>query len=231
MDNRLFLLLTLGLLGALAAAPSSMAHEPASEPPLIVIDTDLGLDDVATLTLVLQSPQVHLRAVVACDGACNGRKCADFLRRLLCEFNRPDVILYEPASGDNLADPPPFRSFLQESLQMALPHIVAHHSSTFVPEAYAVRGPKTIVLVLGPLTNLAAALRADPGIKAAISKVIIPGWPDVNRNWNIRYDPESYEVVRRAGMQLVFVAPDEAVAQYGYRRTVSPTSAQAGPGS
>ena len=208
MDIKLFLLLTGCLLALFAGAVPTLGHETTKEQPLI-IDTDMGLDDVVTLALALQNPDVRVKAVVGTEGACDGRKCADFLYCLLWEFNRTELMLYEPIVNRKPKKIPPFRSFVEEALDKVLPSIATDdYKNTFAPEAYTVYGSKTNILLLGPLTNLATALRAEPEIKTKIAKIVIAGPPDISRNWNLRYDLEAFEIVRQSGIQMIFVAPD-----------------------
>jgi len=213
MDRARVFLVTLGLFTAFALAESAPADELAHEQP-IVIDTDLGLDDAVTLAMALQNPEVHVEAVVACGGACDGSKGAEFLRRMLWEFNRVDVVLYGPANADRPMKPPAFRGFVEEALGAALPQVDnGHRPRAFAPDAYAAHEAKITILALGPLTNLAAALQARPEIKAGIERIVVAGWADVDRNWNLQYDREAYETVRGSGIPMVFVAPEESAAR------------------
>ncbi|MBN1763765.1 MAG: nucleoside hydrolase [Sedimentisphaerales bacterium] len=190
------------------------AHEITNEQPLIIVDTDLGLDDTAAMALILQSSDVKVAAVVAVDGACEGTMCTDFLARILWQFNRTDVMLYEPTQPLKPIPAPPFRDFVQNALTTALSQEVERHTyHSFKPEAYTVTGRQTTILALGPLTNLAVALQAGPEIKTGISKIIIPGRPETERSWNLRYDPQAYEVVRQSGIPLTFIAPQGETAR------------------
>ena len=213
MDKARLLSVTLGLFATFAFAESAPADELAHEQP-IVIDTDLGLDDAVTLAMALQNPEVHVEAVVACGGACDGSKAAEFLHRMLWEFNRVDVVLYGPANPDRPMNPPAFRGFVEGALDAALPQVDnGHRPHAFAPDAYAAHEARTTILALGPLTNLAAAVQARPEIKAGIERIVVAGWADVDRNWNLRYDREAYQAVRGSGIPMVFVAPEENAAR------------------
>ncbi|HUW82612.1 MAG TPA: nucleoside hydrolase [Phycisphaerae bacterium] len=213
MDRARLLLVTLGLFTTFALVEFAPADELGHEQP-ITIDTDLGLDDAATLAMALQNPEVHVEAVVACGGACDGSKGAEFLRRMLREFNRVDVVLYGPANADRPMKPPAFRGLVEEALGAALPQADNdHRPHAFAPDAYAAHEGKTTILALGPLTNLAAALQAKPEIKTGIERVVVAGWADVGRDWNLQYDREAYETVRGSGIPMVFVAPEENAAR------------------
>ena len=89
----LLLLVIVGL-----SAVCARGHEAA---PLggIVIDTDMGLDDVVALAMALQYPDFELQAIIACAGAMSGEAATTFVERMLHRFNRSDVVLYAPADS------------------------------------------------------------------------------------------------------------------------------------
>ena len=70
--------------------------------------------------------------------------------------------------------------------------------------------PLTIVAV-GPLTNVAAALRAEPGIVERIDRISVMGGAIGLGNWtpsaefNIHVDPEAAEIVLTAGLPVTLV--------------------------
>jgi inosine-uridine nucleoside N-ribohydrolase len=186
----------------------ALAHEIEQHQP-IVIDTDMGLDDAVTLALVLQCPGVQITAVVACEGAASGERATDYLERMLHLFNRADIPLYTPAPCSAARTPPPFRDFAEQSVGAALAILAEPCRQPFSPSAYVLDEDKTIVLALGPLTNLAAALRAEPQIAGSIARVIVAGSPEADENWNLRFDPDALSTVKDAGIPLEFVVPGE----------------------
>jgi pyrimidine-specific ribonucleoside hydrolase len=192
--------------------PFAAAHDVAQQAP-IVIDTDIGLDDAVTLALALQNPQAGIVSIVTCEGVAGREKGVENLERMLDLFNRGDIALFAPAESSVAQPPPPFRAFAEESVAAALPAAKAPIHRPFCPEAYThERGP-TVVLALGPLTNLAAALHAKPEIKERIAKVVFAGAPEPAENWNARFDPAALAAVQSAGVPLVFVVPDEPTAR------------------
>jgi purine nucleosidase len=75
--------------------------------------------------------------------------------------------------------------------------------------------PGSVTLVpVGPLTNIALALRAEPGIAARVAEVVIMGGSYTRGNvtaaaeFNIHVDPEAAEEVFRAGWPITMVGLD-----------------------
>ena len=185
-------------------APRAIAYHIDHHLP-VVIDTDVGLDDAVTLAMALQSPDTKVMAIVMCEGAAGRAKGMENLARLLHLFNRKDIPIYAPPGAQPEKEPPPFRAFAEQTVRNALPEETTPCHRPFAPEAYTVQGAKTIILALGPLTNLAAALKREPEIKQGIAEVIAAGSPDVSRSWNAAYDPDALMLVRASGIPLKFV--------------------------
>ena len=167
----------------------------------------MGLDDAVTLALALQNPDTQILSIVACEGAAGRQKCVENLERLLVLFNRGDIQLYAPVEVSDPKAPPPFRPFAEQAVSGALSESVEPFHQRFSPEAYSHGKDKVIVLALGPLTNLAAALKAQPNVKDSILKVIFAGSP-TDESWNVRYDPTALEAVQAAGLEVDFVVSE-----------------------
>lgn len=188
---------------------SALAQESGRHRTL-VIDTDLGVDDAVTLALALQSPDVDIVAISACEGVASGPTATVYLERLLALFNRGDIPLYAPATGDRPQIVPPFRPFAEAAVGTALPAGAQLCHKAFAASLYEHQAPAT-VLMLGPLTNLAAALRERPEIKERITEVVIAGETDVQQNWNLAYDRDATAVVKASGLRITCVAPSAAL--------------------
>lgn len=170
----------------------------------VIIDTDMGIDDAVTMALALQCPQIRISAVVSCEGAAD---CDTGVRVLGCmfdEFNRGDIALYSPAPAKSPRPVPEFRRFAQSTIEKVL-RGQPQSAQGFVPEAYLDdRGKQTIVLALGPLTNLAAALQ-DDSVRSGIARIVVPGPSHAKQNWNLTYDPDAWAAVSRSGVPVQFV--------------------------
>lgn len=200
-----------GLLIVLIAALPTAAHD-VENAPTVVIDSDMGIDDAVTLALALQCPHIRIAGIVACEGVASREAGAQMLGRMLDEFNRGDVPLYAAAPAGPERPPPPFRRLADQSINKAL-RGTPKDTLPFTPKAYVdTRNNKTVVLALGPLTNIAAALKNDT-VRNGIAVIMVQGPPDAARNWNIGYDPEAFAVVRGSGVRLQFVDPGPAAAK------------------
>jgi purine nucleosidase len=83
------------------------------------------------------------------------------------------------------------------------------------------KGDKVDVLMIGPLTNLALALRLDPSITAGIGTLFIMGGTVYGRGnttpaaeFNIFADPEAAHIVLTAGIETILVPWEACVSHY-----------------
>lgn len=204
------------IVGLMFAAAPAVGHDIDTDAALI-IDTDMGIDDAVALALALQCPQVRIHAVVASEGVAGPEAGVRLLGRMLDEFNRSDIALYAPVVGGTARPAPAFRAFAQSTLERALPGAGSQSGRDFAPQAFLdPRGKPSIVLALGPLTNVAAALK-DSSVRSGVTRIVIQGSPDANRNWNLKYDPEAYAEVIRSGVAVQFVESGSAAKPDAWR--------------
>jgi pyrimidine-specific ribonucleoside hydrolase len=202
---------TLGRLtfaGALAAAIVSLslpgyAHDESRRRPVIV-DTDLGIDDVVAVAMALQDPDLDLAAMVATEGVADAATATDQLGRLASNFNRSDVRLFAAAARQT-GEAPPWRPRARAMVNAAVATASPSRVAPAAPNAYCSNGHVTTVVVLGPLTGLAAALSSDPRIAARIGQVVVAGDPEADHDWNLDFDRDAFALVRSAGVPLLFV--------------------------
>jgi hypothetical protein len=79
----------------------------------VIVDTDVALDDVRALALLLADPRIDLRAVVTSDGSSAPAVGARNITRVLRYLDRADVPV---AAGDKLGLPAPAWRAMSEAL-------------------------------------------------------------------------------------------------------------------
>lgn len=199
------------VISALAAAACLLlAPEPAAadlQGPVrpVVINTDMGVDDAVALALALQSPQLQIAAIVAGEGAASRTAAVHNVERMLDLFNRQEIPVFasELEGGRPV---PPVRDQAEALVGAALPETAVWLRLPFAPEAYRSAAGPTTVLMLGPLTQLAAACERRPDLASAIERVVVAGDPADRDSWNLARDPDAVRAVRHAGVRLQFVA-------------------------
>jgi inosine-uridine nucleoside N-ribohydrolase len=176
--------------------------------PAVLIDTDIGddIDDALALALALRSPELDVLGISTVFGPVAER--ARLARKLVAALGRPDVPvaagLSTPLAGRNRPSGCVQCAALApgEPLPPAYPGDAIQLIST---TALAHPGQVTLI-AQGPLTNIAAALRAEARLAGALAGITLMGsaivpWPE----WNTRNDPEAARIVARSGVPLRFV--------------------------
>ena len=168
----------------------------------MVLDTDTGddVDDVFAIALAAVSPRIDLRAVVTAHGDTEAR--ARLAKRVLEECGRGDVPVYagrRPNVSGLAADTP-----LQSGAGFVPPDAaVEPGDGVDVLLELVNREPGRItVCAVGPLTNLAHAIRQDPGFAANADRLLIMGgeYPDgAAGEYNFNCDPEAARIVIECG--------------------------------
>lgn len=174
----------------------------------MIVDTDSAADDVRAIAMLLNSGNADIRLIVTADGVLAPKTGESAIRKLLSCLNRKDIPV---AAGIALtAPPPPFRS-LNESL--AWPPCAHDNTVDTKADPRAVQAILSTItqsendvlyLCLGPMTNLAAAVREEPSIISRIYRVIYMGQPPGSSEpgWNTRRDPQSAREVYAAGTKV-----------------------------
>jgi purine nucleosidase/pyrimidine-specific ribonucleoside hydrolase len=198
----------------------------------IIIDTDPGVDDALAIILALRSPEVRVEAITTVGGNVHVEQTtrnALLLLDLLDPVPRPPVARGAPQplrrplvdaaavhGADGLGDLGRFRDARgaprypePRSPPAALP------GPRQILEVVR-RFPGEVILVaVGPLTNVALALREDPGTLERLRRLVVmggavsvPGNITPAAEFNMFVDPEAAEAVFGAGLPLTLVGLD-----------------------
>ncbi|MHA6347017.1 nucleoside hydrolase [Roseivivax sp. CAU 1761] len=188
----------------------------------IIIDTDPGQDDAVAILLALASPELEVLGITAVAGnvpLALTQKNA----RIVCELaGRPDIAVHagcdrpllrplvtaEHVHGRTGLDGPALPD-------PAMP-LAEAHAVDFIVETLRREAPGSVTLcVLGPLTNVALALRRAPDIAERLAGIVLMGgaYFEVGNitptaEFNIYVDPEAAAVVLGSGAEITMLPLD-----------------------
>lgn len=204
----------------------------AVAPRRVIIDTDLGVDDALAIFLALRSPEIEVVAVTTvCGNVPVGQATKNLFRILSLNTCPPDLLIGQGAARplelplviatnvhgpDGLGELDRFRNadgsplYPEAKLPGTLP------TAQDVWRECARRYPDDLTLItLGPLTNLAVALRVDPSTVGRLSRVVsmggaiaVPGNISPSAEFNIYVDPHAAQRVFQAGLPMTLVPLD-----------------------
>jgi inosine-uridine nucleoside N-ribohydrolase len=194
-------------------------------PRKLILDVDTGTDDAIALMLAALHPDLELIAATTVNGNNPIANCTDNTLRVF-DLLGVDVPVFEGAAAPLLRDDFPIPrevlhrdgSMHPRELPIPAPRSVkqAQHAVDFLIDTYiAATDPITLVPV-GPLTNIAMAIKLEPRIVDRIPQTVIMGGAHESGNttpsaeFNIWVDPDAARVVLSAGLADLTLVPLDA---------------------
>jgi purine nucleosidase/pyrimidine-specific ribonucleoside hydrolase len=178
----------------------------------IIFDTDIGddIDDALALALALQSPELDVRAVTTVVDDTELRTRLAW--KQLGIYHRQDIPVATGAS-EPLLDPARTtraRQFEVLTPQDSTPSAARRRAADLIIETLLASPYKLTLVPVGPLTNIALALKTEPAIKAKIERIVIMGgaFEMLTPEYNIRRDRVAAEIVFRSGVPITAVGLD-----------------------
>ncbi len=178
----------------------------------IIFDTDIGddIDDALALALALQSPELDVRAVTTVIDDTDTR--ARLAWKQLGLYGRHDVRLGIGASEPLLGFPRPGHApqFQVLTGSDTLPENVHHRAADLIIDTLLQSPGKITLVPVGPLTNIALALKTEPRIKQKIERIVLMGGAfDLLRpEYNIVRDSAAARIVFASGVPITAVGLD-----------------------
>jgi len=210
----------------------------------IVIDTDPGIDDAHAIMLASAHPNTHIEALTTVAGNVNIDQATSNALRILDLVEKDIPVFRGAADGLVVTTPQRATSHGVDGLgDIGFPFSSRCVEPEFAPLALvrlANRAPGEISLVaLGPLTNLAIAVKIDPELPKKFKRTVVMGgaylakgnsWiPAVEFNFYV--DPEAAYVVLNEWEEVILVpwetsikyalTPDEVIKLGSYRSSRS----------
>jgi inosine-uridine nucleoside N-ribohydrolase len=191
----------------------------------LILDVDTGTDDAVALMLAALHPDLDLVAATTVNGNNPVVNCTDNTLRVF-DLLGSSVPVFEGMATPIVRDDFPVpraivhRKGSMHGLELPIPkpHSVkqSKRAVEFLVETYmATTEPITLVPV-GPLSNVAMAIKLEPRIVERIPETVIMGGAhevgnmNVSAEFNIWVDPDAARVVFGAGLQNVVLVPLDA---------------------
>ena len=190
-------------------------------PKRILFDTDPGIDDSLAILLALASPELSIEGISVVHGNCSvdqavsnalgvlelaGASHIPVARGFALPLVQPSLLAPETHGNAGVG-------YARLPSPGAKP--VAQHSVDFLIEKIMSAPGEITLLCTGPLTNVAVALRKEPGIVQAVKEVIIMGGAMRHEGntsplaeFNVFVDPHAAHMVYHSGMPITLVPLD-----------------------
>ncbi len=190
-------------------------------PKRILLDTDPGIDDALAILLALASPELSLEGLSVVHGNCSLDQATTNALSVLelagasripvargCDLPLVQPSLLAPEThgetGIGYARPP-----------KPVTQPVSQHAVDFLIEKILSAPGEYTLVAIGPLTNLAMAIRKEPKIIPALKEIIIMGGAIRHQGnttplaeFNTYVDPHAAHIVYHSGVPLTLVPLD-----------------------
>ena len=200
----------------------------------LLIDTDPGVDDALALLMAFDAPRHEVVALTIAAGNV-GLKHTVANALKLCEVADVDIPVFAGCDAPLLHTAPDASyvhgcdGFGDIGYAPAAKQAEAEHAALAIIRLSHAHAGRLVVCMLGPLTNLAVALKLDPTLPQRIGRIVVMGGAVTGQGnttptaeFNIGFDPEAawvvFEAFAAAG-KIVEVADWEAVIRHGFLHT------------
>ncbi len=191
----------------------------------IILDTDPGVDDALAFILALNSPEIKVEAITTVAGNVNHVKghrnakqlveflgttdvpvCAGALRPLVKPLEHAEDVHGDTGLGGAVLPKPTLETDKRSAVEIIL-------------EKANELGKQLTLVAVGPLTNIAVALLADPKLAEKVDKLVIMGGAfhltyhghgnaNAVAEFNIWIDPEAAKIVFESGIPIIAAGLD-----------------------
>jgi len=197
-------------------------------PTKLILDVDTGTDDAVALMLAALHPDLELVGATTVNGNVPVDYCTENSLRVFDYIGIP-VPVYEGVAHPIARDDFPIaRADIKSSGAVHGNFLDIPPSSTskqatgaveFLIETYRSATDPIVLVPVGPLSNIATALSAEPRLRDLVPELVIMGGANRYGNvtpraeFNIWADPEAARVVLRSGIRKITLVPLDATHQ------------------
>jgi purine nucleosidase len=187
----------------------------------IIIDTDPGVDDALAFLLALASPEIKLEALTTTQGNVTLEKAT---RNALSVLELAQATHIPVAAGSLVPLVQPLRASALVhgesgigNSRLPAPHNspIPQHAVDFLIEKVLSEPGEISIFPIGPLTNIAMAIRKEPEFANAVRQLVIMGGA-IRENgnmtpqaeFNIFVDPHAAHIVFHSGIPITLIPLD-----------------------
>ena len=178
-----------------------------TNPIPLLIDTDPGVDDSLALLMAFNDPRHHVVGLsIAAGNVGLSHTVANALK--LCEVAGVDVPVFAGCASplvheaEDAAHVHGSDGFGDTGYAPATAQAQAEHAALAILRLSHAHAGRLLLVALGPLTNIALALRLDPSLPQRIARLVVMGGAVTAHGnitpaaeFNIAFDPEAAHVV------------------------------------
>jgi len=209
-------------------AESSDVNSKSTSVQKVIFDTDFSVppqDDGTALILALKSPELKILGVTTVAGNATVQQATSDALRVLEIAGRTDIPVYQGANRPWMHEKTEFATRVHGKWWsddappippggFAKAHAETENAVNFIIRTVDQDPNEITIIAIGPLTNIATAIRQQPGFAKKVKKIVIMGGAIAslpngggnvtpNAEFNFWVDPEAAQVVIHSGIPIV----------------------------
>jgi len=190
-------------------------------PKRIILDTDPGIDDTLAILLAVASPELSLEGLTVVHGNCSLAQATVNGLSILELANASHIPLARgcelPLVQPSLLAPETHGNTGLGYAELPEPRIkpIGQHGSDFLIEQVMSNPGEITLVAIGPLTNVAIAIRKEPKFAKSLKELIVMGGAIRHEGnttalgeFNVYVDPHAAHIVFHAGIPMTLVPLD-----------------------
>ncbi|XP_036395960.1 inosine-uridine preferring nucleoside hydrolase isoform X1 [Megalops cyprinoides] len=198
---------------------------------LLLIDTDCGIDDAQAIMMALAAPGVRMLGITCCFGNASVEDVCQNVSRVLSVCERTEIPVFRGTATPLVGNPDcPISHFGTDGLGDVLEdrdpelwkkQIQSEHAVNAMIRLVSENEGKVSLVAIGPLTNLALAVRLDPSFPQKLKDLFIMGGNmegkgnrTVCGEFNFVMDPESAYIVLEEFLCPTYIASWEFTCRH-----------------
>jgi inosine-uridine nucleoside N-ribohydrolase len=181
----------------------------------VILDVDTGTDDAVALMIAALSPDLELIGATTVNGNTTVDNTTENTLRVFDWIGMPSMPVHrgmsQPLARAQMEQRNPARRIHGDLLDLP-PAVTATlqpgHAVDWLIETYLASAGDIVLCPVGPLTNIATAIRKEPRILEKIPQIVLMGGAHDHGNttasaeFNVWLDPEAARIVVRCGRPI-----------------------------
>lgn len=192
-------------------------------PTRIILDTDPGADDALAIMLILASPEIKLEAITTVHGNVTLDKTTRNALALLEFLNATHIPVAKGCSVPLVKPPHQAQGEVvhgasgmgRTNLPEPKTQPIKTHAIDYLIERFLAEPNELTLFAIGPLTNVALAIRQEPKFAECVKELVIMGGAVRSggnisplAEFNISEDPHAAHVVFNSGIPITLIPLD-----------------------
>lgn len=188
----------------------------------IVIDTDGGVDDFRALTYFMASRDFNINAITTVDGVLSADMSSQYVRQLCNLFHHEGIPVGEGDVKSKKTKSYVKHLIIWGNIFEIKSDCQFEKSSELIEKAIRTENKRTIIIALGPLSNIAVLVKNHPELIPKIETVI--WYSDFDKNpigYNYEFDKKSFNTLMEKQIPVKMITSDETKYMNSFVKTCS----------